>query len=448
MRSRILIFLILLVGPWGQGVGAQEISSGNLRGGPGDRPQGVIVRTNLHLLGLQNLCLLAGCKVVEPVDGTLGEVFLLAPPLGLDPNTFAAILRLLPGILDAEIDRLLSLVPATTLTAALPKGLMDSIPVNYYGSVVWDGYAHQPAAELVHVSDAHSEFDVGGAGVVADIDTGVDPNHPALQGVLLPGYDFTRNHAGGSEMADLTHPVNMDCNPCQAAYVNQSTAAMLDQSTAAMLDGTPYASFGHGTMVAGVIHLVAPTARIMPLKTFYANGSGYLSDIVRAIYYAVQNHAHVINMSFDLRANSYELSRAIHYSAGHNVINVASAGNDGRQEKVYPAGLANVMGVASTNDFGQRSNFSNYGDQIVWVAAPGEGIITTYPFGTYAAGWGTSFSSPFVAGTASLLVNLQPYCGQTQAAAAVSHAQWIGAGMGNGLLNIESALSAFEFDSN
>jgi subtilisin family serine protease len=446
MKSRILILLILLVGFSGQGVGAQGILLRHSPGSSDGQPRGVIVRTNLGLLGLQNLCLLAGCGVLELVDGTLGEVFLLAPPLGLDPGTFAAILKFLPGILDAEVDRLLSLVPPTTLTAAVPTGLFESEPVNYYGSLVWDGYANQPAANQVDVSAAQSEFHVTGAGIVADIDTGVDPNHPALRGVLLPGYDFTRNRPGASEMADLTQPVDMDCNPCQAADVNQSTAAMLDQSTAAMLDGTAYSAFGHGTMVAGVIHLVAPTARIMPLKAFYANGTGNLSDILRAIYFAVQNHAHVINMSFDLRVNSGELSRAINYSAGRNVINVASAGNDGTEEMVYPAGLGNVMGVASTNDLGQRSNFSNYGDRIVWVAAPGEGIITTYPFGTYAAGWGTSFSSPFVAATASLLVNLEPRCDQAQTAAAISHAQWIGEGMGNGLLNIESALAAFDGD--
>jgi len=44
-----------------------------------------------------------------------------------------------------------------------------------------------------------------------------------------------------------------------------------------------------------------------------------------------------------------------------------------------------------------RSSFSNYGDAVVWVAAP-ESIVTTYPFSTYAAGWGTSFSAPFVSG--------------------------------------------------
>jgi len=58
--------------------------------------------------------------------------------------------------------------------------------------------------------------------------------------------------------------------------------AVLDQSTVAVLDGkAQYAAFGHGTMVAGIVHLVAPQASIMPLKSFYADGTGYNSDILR-----------------------------------------------------------------------------------------------------------------------------------------------------------------------
>jgi subtilisin family serine protease len=217
---------------------------------------------------------------------------------------------------------------------------------------------------------------------------------------------------------------------------------MLDQHTAAMLDGPQYEAFGHGTMVMGVIHLVAPTAKLLPVKAFSANGSGALSNILAGIYYAVQNNANVINMSFDLTTSSTELKTAINYANSHNVICVASSGNDGEQEMVYPAGLQYVMGVASTNNQDQRSTFSNYGNQIVWVAAPGEGVITTYPFATYAAGWGTSFSSPMVAGTASLVLNMQPQYGETQAAWAVSHAKWIGFNMGNGRLDVYGTLSS------
>src|SRR5262249_22784943 len=155
-----------------------------------------------------------------------------------------------------------------------------------------------------------------------------------------------------------------------------------------------------GTMVSGIIHLVAPRAQIMPLKAFHADGTGNLSDVLRAIYFATQNNANVLNMSFDFTTSSRELGNAVNYAANHNVISVASVGNDGQQVVVYPAGLSNVIGVASTTNNDQLSSFSNYGQPPVWVGAPGEGIVTTYPYGTYAAGWGTSFSAPFVSGTA------------------------------------------------
>jgi len=77
----------------------------------------------------------------------------------------------------------------------------------------------------------------------------------------------------------------------------------------------------------------------------------------------------------------------------------------------------------------------------VWVAAPGEEIITTYPFGTYSAASGTSFSAPFVSGTASLLVNLKNGSNQSQAESALTHEQYIGPNMGNGRLDIYRTLA-------
>jgi thermitase len=178
------------------------------------------------------------------------------------------------------------------------------------------------------------------------------------------------------------------------------------------------------------------------VKAFSANGNASLSNILAGIYYAVQNNANVINMSFDMTQSSTELANAISYANSNHVICVASSGNDGVDEMVYPAGLQNVMGVASTNNQDQRSTFSNYGNQIVWVAAPGEGVITTYPFGLYAAGWGTSFSSPMVAGTASLILNMQPNDNPNLAAWGIARAQFVGVNMGNGRLNVDWSLSA------
>ena len=452
MRRLIGLSVLLVVGLWGQPASAQGLLTGLL---PTVlqvlsnvlTPQpGVIVRTNLGLAGLQTACLSNGCTVVGNLDGNANQIFLVRPAQGLLPQLLAGVLRLVNGILDAEPDQTLTIPPnkngqATSSTA--PQGLWDSSPVNYYGNTVIHGYVNQPAAQIIRVAQAHSVFNVAGAGIVADIDTGVDPNHPALQGVLLRGYDFTRNQPGGSELTDVSIAAPPPCPTCAAADVNQHTAAMLDQHTAAMLDGAQYAAFGHGTMVIGIIHLVAPTAKLLPVKAFSANGSGSLSNILAGIYYAVQNHANVINMSFDLTASSTELKNAINYANNHNVICVASSGNDGEQEMVYPAGMQYVMGVASTNNQDQRSSFSNYGNQIVWVAAPGEGVITTYPFATYAAGWGTSFSSPMVAGTASLLVNMQSSARENQAAWAIAHAKWIGPNLGNGRLDVYGSLSAY-----
>jgi subtilisin family serine protease len=264
--------------------------------------------------------------------------------------------------------------------------------------------------------------------------------------VLLPGYDFTRNQPGGSEMNDLpsgTSAPESPCVNCTPGQVNQHSIAMVDQHSIAMVDQPGYQDFGHGTMVAGILHLVAPTARIMPLKAFGPDGTGSLSNILRAIYFAQQNNVNIVNMSFDLTSPSQELANAINSAEKGGVLFVASAGNDGKMEMVYPAGLANVMGVASTNYQDQRSSFSNYGDQIVWVAAPGEAVVTTYPFGSYAAGWGTSFSAPMVTGGVDLIENAKPGSSEMQAACAIGQAQYLLAvGMGNGRIDLYRALAA------
>jgi hypothetical protein len=424
---------------------------------PARADTGVIIRTTGGLPALQTLCLLpATCTVVGGLDGTLGQVFLVTTPLPL--QTFLGLLPSgLTGFVDAEVDQILNLVGGLNVvpTPISPTLMSDRTSVPYPAgsttTTAWNSYVNQPASSIVGIQNAQKAFNVTGNGIVADIDTGVDPNHPALQGVLLPGYDFTRNQAGGSEMNDLS-PTFSSPPPCSSAtcpapaQVNQSTAAVLDQSTAAVLDGnSQYADFGHGTMVMGIIHLVAPTAQLLPLKAFHSDGTAALSDILRAIYYGVQNHANVINMSFDTKSSSAELKSALDYANQQGVICAASAGNDGVQELVYPAALqTDVMGVASTTDQDTRSTFSNYGNAIVWVAAPGESIVSTYPFSTYAAGWGTSFSAPFVSGAGALLHNLQTTIAQSGSEAAVANAAPLNPSLGlnHGRLDLMMALGS------
>jgi subtilisin family serine protease len=311
----------------------------------------------------------------------------------------------------------------TQSSTSILDGLPGRTLVSFFGSTVPSNYTAQSATSIIRLGDARTATNLTGNGVVAIIDTGADPNHPALVGVLVPGYDFTRDQAGFSELLDLGPTVaaqlqqsstsildaqnTLLLNTSALAILNQSSTSILDQSSTSILDSS-LAEFGHGTMTAGIVHLVAPTAKIMPLKAFRADGSSRLSDIIRAIYYAADHGANVISMSFSIGQPSPGLQAAVQYALSKNVILVAASGNDGLKTLVYPASYNSVIGVGSSTNTDLRSAFSNFGSGVVMFAAPGEGVITTYPGSNYAAGWGTSFSAPMLAGSASLVLQVRP----------------------------------------
>jgi subtilisin family serine protease len=436
MKRSLLIFAVLIA-----------IATAGVQ--PAAAQNRYIVRTTGGLTSVLKLCLSAGCQVQGSLDGHVGQTFLVTSSGDLISNLLNGVVNLLEallGIQSVEPDQLLPL-PQKPINN-IPPGLNDRTPINYYGTLVWHGYAAQPAAQIIRLTDAQNGFNIGGTGIVAVIDTGVDTSHPVLQPVLLPGYDFTRNQPGASEWLDVPQLQNgandNDSDEQGPAFVQQSSVAILDQSSVAILDGGPYAAFGHGTMTTGLVHLVAPKSKILPLKAFTSNGSGYLSNIVAALYYAVQHQANVVNMSFDVSAPSAALSQAVSYANQKGVVLVAAAGNESTSAPVYPAALnANVMGIASTSDWDARSSFSNYGNTDVWIAAPGEYIITTFPGGTYASASGTSFSSPLVAGTAALMLNAKSSLNQASASSALSHAIKLTPDLHNGRLDVYQAVSAW-----
>src|SRR6266478_3883149 len=179
-------------------------------------------------------------------------------------------------------------------------------------------------------------------------------------------------------------------------------------------------------------------------KAFSSNGTGNLSNIVAALYYAVQNKANVVNMSFDLSYPSPALSQAISYANKAGVVLVAAAGNENTSARVYPAAISgSVVGIASTTDWDARSSFSNYGSADVWIAAPGEYVISTYPGGTYGSESGTSFSSPLVAGTVALMLSAKQPLNQSQASSALAHAIKLTPDLHNGRLDVYQAVSAW-----
>jgi len=436
MKRSLLVFAILIA-----------IATAGVQ--PAAAQNRYIVRTNGGLTSVLNLCLAANCQVQGALDGNVGQTYLVTSTGNLISNLLNGTLNFLEsllGIKSIEPDQLLP-IPQRPISN-VPPGLNDRTPVNYYGTLVWHGYAAQPAAQIIRLTDAQNGFNISGTGIVAVIDTGVDTSHPVLEAVLLPGYDFTRNQPGASEWLDvpqLQNDQNDDNSQDQGpVLVQQSSVAILDQSSVAILDGGPYAAFGHGTMTTGLVHLMAPRAKILPLKAFTSNGTGYLSNIVAALYYAVQHQANVVNMSFDVSTPSAALSQAVSYANQNSVVLVAAAGNENTSAPVYPAALnGNVMGIASTTDWDARSSFSNYGNTDVWIAAPGEYVITTFPGGTYASASGTSFSSPMVAGTVALMLNAKSSLNQASASSALSHAIKLTPDLHNGRLDVYQAVSAW-----
>jgi subtilisin family serine protease len=351
----------------------------------------------------------------------------------------------------------LSSLTQPTLTQSTTS-ILDTLPgrtlVSFFGSTVPSNYTTQTATSIIRLGDARTATHLTGTGLVAIIDTGADLNHPALSAVLVPGYDFTRDILGASELADLNPTVAAQLQQSTTsildaqntlvlnsavAILNQSTTSILDQSTTSILDSS-LAEFGHGTMTAGIVHLVAPTANIMPLKAFRADGSSNLSDIIRAIYYAADHGANIISMSFSMPQSSPGLQAAIQYALSKNVATVASSGNDGAKTLVYPASYGGVQGIGSSTNTDLRSTFSNYGSGVVTFAAPGEGVITTYPGSSYAAGWGTSFSTPMFAGAASLVLQARPTAKPGDITNALSKTKQI-SDMGYGRIDLYQSLT-------
>lgn len=321
-------------------------------------------------------------------------------------------------------------------------------------------YHRQALLRRLRLDALHRYYD--GAGIVAIIDTGVDPEHPELAKSLVGGYDFILDRDGASEWSELDPTLSAQLQQSTVAVLDQSTVAVLDQSTVAVLDhaailnqstvavldqesfdllsSDAYRAFGHGTLVAGLVHLAAPGASILPLRVFRADGSSSTDDIVDAIYYAVSHGADVINMSFSFESFSPEVMRAVNFATRQGVVCIAAAGNLGESRLVYPASLANVTGVAALTATRELSPLSNFGEDLVSIAAPGEEVLSTYPGGRYASVFGTSFSAAIVSGAVALLHEVDVDVDQYLAEKALAMGRPRSGELGHGELNLIGAV--------
>jgi subtilisin family serine protease len=266
---------------------------------------------------------------------------------------------------------------------------------------------------------------------VAVIDTWVDASVATLTNSIDRTYafDLIYNKPGGIGTNQETSPfidqetspfIDQETSPFidgtgtvllnqeTSPFIDQETSPFIDQETSPFIDG---AAYGHGTMVAGLVHRIAPGAMLVPLRAFHNSGSGSIADVIQGIYYAVDTaKVHVITMSFSSTSDSKDLRDAIKYAQDKGVICVASVSNSSSSALVYPAAESGVYGIAATdyNDF--KATFSDYGSDVN-LAAPGVQITSTFPRSAdgrnhWAMASGTSFSTPIVAGTVALMKTL------------------------------------------
>jgi subtilisin family serine protease len=282
-----------------------------------------------------------------------------------------------------------------------------------------DWYKNQPAMQLIRSNEAQA-YATGGSVVVADINTLVDSAHPALRGHLTSGYDFVATRPGGATA--LNQSDTWFINQSDTWFINQSDTWFIDQSDTWFINqyelaflgalGLPLTSqnpaYSHGTLCAGVIAAIAPNAMIMPLRAFDDQGRSDLFMVAKAIRYAANNGANVINMSFGTLEASKALKNSVDYARGQGAILVASAGNSNTSAPQYPAAYTGVLAVAATDLTDQKASFSNYGNYI-FVDGPGVRILSAYPGGYYAIVSGTSFSAPEVAATAALVRSVRTW---------------------------------------
>jgi subtilisin family serine protease len=141
----------------------------------------------------------------------------------------------------------------------------------------------------------------------------------------------------------------------------------------------------------------------MPLRAFDDDGSSNCFTIAKAIRYAVNNGAQVINMSFGLDTPCRVISTAIDYALARNVKLTVSAGNQNTSVPQFPASYPGVIATAATTIRDVKASFSNYGAHI-FVDAPGVHIISAVPDNHYGIMSGTSYSAPIIAAVVARLL--------------------------------------------
>lgn len=260
-----------------------------------------------------------------------------------------------------------------------PEGIQLSIPDLDF-SATSTTFHNQPSALAIHTTAAHASY--AGSGVtIAVLDTGMAFDHPETgSAILAPGIDC----AGGDGTAGI-----------QGNGLDDDGDGLIDES------------IDHATHIAGVLNLVAPGARILPIRVLEEDGKGKIFDIARGILTAIQNGADVINLSFGMARDSRVIERALDAADAAGIVVVSGAGNRSLDCVEFPASDQRVIAVAAVDPSFVRTGFSNYGSEVA-LSAPGLSVLSTFAPDLWARWGGTSFATPMVTGAAAVLLGKYP----------------------------------------
>jgi subtilisin family serine protease len=248
--------------------------------------------------------------------------------------------------------------------------------------------------------------------LVAVIDSGADLTHPDLAANIWTN----PKEIPGNGRDDDRNGYRDDVNGYD--FVNK--------------DSVPQDDYGHGSHVAGIVAAlgnnttgvagVAWGTKVVVVKALDEGGSGYVSDVAKALDYVTdlkRKGAPIVAVNLSLGGSSYSsvLYRAIERARNYDILVMAAAGNtadDNDTVPSYPANfkLDNIVSVAATDQTAQLAGYSNYGAGSVHLAAPGSAIVSValqgfYP-DLYTSMQGTSMASPHVMGIAALIAAANP----------------------------------------
>ncbi len=244
----------------------------------------------------------------------------------------------------------------------------------------YEEYVDQSMTARIGLDAAHAI--TRGEGVtVAVLDTGVDPQHEVFAGRLSAfRYDC----------------LEFDFEPWETANGEDDDG-----------DGEIDEGFGHGTMVAGLVALIAPDAQIMPIRVLDDDGRGTLFAIAKGMIAACAHEAQIINASFGTPNVVETISRRLRVASMHQVMTVAGAGNRDLEFPAYhPACDELAFMVTALDSADVKAGFADFSAHVI-VSAPGVGLRSAYP-GGWANGSGCSFATPLVAGEMALLLSAEP----------------------------------------